>query len=146
MSGPPDRTNLSVLIVTGLSGGGKASILRALEDVGYEAVDNPPLTMLEEMIARGDQKLAVGIDARTRGFDANAVLDAVARLRTKPNLRVEMVYAWADATTLQRRYTETRRPHPLAPQGLVADERSGVRSAADARQSKPLATRRPRAA
>ena len=121
MSGPPDRTNLSVLIVTGLSGGGKASILRALEDVGYEAVDNPPLTMLEEMIARGDQKLAVGIDARTRGFDANAVLDAVARLRTKPNLRVELVYAWADATTLQRRYTETRRPHPLAPQGLVAD-------------------------
>ena len=75
----------AVVIVTGLSGGGKASILRALEDVGYEAVDNPPLTMLEEMIARGDHKLAVGIDARTRGFDAVDVLDAIDRLRpTRP--------------------------------------------------------------
>ena len=74
-------SSLTVVIVTGLSGGGKASILRALEDTGYEAVDNPPLTMLEEMIARGDQKLAVGIDARTRGFDATDVIDALTRLR-----------------------------------------------------------------
>jgi RNase adapter protein RapZ len=112
---------LPVVIVSGLSGGGKASILRALEDAGYEAVDNPPLTMLEEMINRGDRKLAVGIDARTRGFDATVVLDAIARLRTNPGLRMQLVYAWADDNTLQRRYTETRRRHPLAPQGVVAD-------------------------
>ena len=112
---------LSVVIVTGLSGGGKASILRALEDVGYEAVDNPPLPMLEEMIARGDQKLAVGIDARTRGFDANDVLEAIARLGTNPRQRIQLVYAWADENTLLRRYTETRRRHPLAPQGVVAE-------------------------
>jgi UPF0042 nucleotide-binding protein len=112
---------LSVVIVSGLSGGGKASILRALEDVGYEAVDNPPLTMLEEMIARGDQKLAVGIDARTRGFDAADVLDAIARLRTNPGLRIQLVYAWADESSLLRRFTETRRRHPLAPQGVVGD-------------------------
>jgi UPF0042 nucleotide-binding protein len=114
-------TPLAVVIVTGLSGGGKASILRALEDVGYEAVDNPPLTMLEEMITRGDHKLAVGIDARTRGFDASDVLDAIARLRTNPDLRIQLVYAWADESTLLRRYTETRRRHPLAPQGVVTD-------------------------
>jgi UPF0042 nucleotide-binding protein len=114
-------SSLAVVIVSGLSGGGKASILRALEDVGYEAVDNPPLTMLEEMISRGDRKLAVGIDARTRGFDANNVLDAIARLRTNPGLRIQLVYAWADDSTLLRRYTETRRRHPLAPQGMVAD-------------------------
>ncbi|MEA2743247.1 MAG: RNase adapter protein RapZ [Acetobacteraceae bacterium] len=112
---------LSVVIVTGLSGGGKASILRALEDVGYEAVDNPPLTMLEEMISNGDHKLAVGIDARTRGFDAVDVLDAIARLRANSALRIHLVYAWADESTLLRRYTETRRRHPLAPQGIVAD-------------------------
>jgi UPF0042 nucleotide-binding protein len=112
---------LPVVIVTGLSGGGKASILRALEDVGYEAVDNPPLTMLEEMITRGDQRLAVGIDARTRGFDAVDVLDAVARLRRNPGLRIQLVFAWADESTLLRRYTETRRRHPLAPQGVVAE-------------------------
>ncbi len=113
--------NLSVVIVSGLSGGGKASILRALEDVGYEAVDNPPLTMLEDMVRRGDQKLAVGIDARTRGFDATNVLDAISRLRSTPNLSLQLVYAWADESTLLRRYTETRRRHPLAPQGVVAD-------------------------
>jgi UPF0042 nucleotide-binding protein len=116
----------SVVIVTGLSGGGKASVLRALEDVGFEAVDNPPVTMLEEMIASGeetlgDRKLAIGIDARTRGFDASAMLDAVARLRTEPGLRLQLVYAWADESTLLRRFSETRRRHPLAPAGVVAD-------------------------
>ncbi len=112
---------LTLVIVTGLSGGGKASILRALEDVGYEAVDNPPLPMLEEMVARGDQKLTVGIDARTRGFDADAVLSAIARLRQNPLLQVRLVYDWADESTLLRRYTETRRRHPLAQEGVVSD-------------------------
>jgi UPF0042 nucleotide-binding protein len=112
---------MTVVIVTGLSGGGKSSVLRALEDVGYEAVDNPPVPMLEEMIARGDQKLAVGIDARSRGFDAVDVLDAIARLRTNAGLHIQLVYAWADESTLLRRYTETRRRHPLAPQGVVAE-------------------------
>lgn len=110
-----------VVLVTGLSGGGKASVLRALEDAGYEAVDNPPLQMLEEMVKRGDRGLAIGVDARTRGFDANLVLAALDRLRAVPSLRVQLVYVWADETTLLRRYTESRRRHPLAPQGRVAD-------------------------
>lgn len=112
---------LPVVLVTGLSGGGKASILRALEDVGFEAVDNPPLTMLEEMVARGDRKLAVGVDARTRGFDAMRVLEALDRLAQNPALRPELVFAWAGDSTLLRRYTETRRRHPMAPQGRVVD-------------------------
>jgi len=111
----------SLVIVTGLSGGGKASILNAMEDVGFETVDNPPLPMLEEMVADGDRKLAVGVDARTRGFDAAAVHDVIERLRRNGGLRVHLVYAWADEGTLLRRYTESRRRHPLAPQGRVAD-------------------------
>ncbi len=110
-----------VVLVTGLSGGGKASVLRELEDLGYETVDNPPLPMLEEMVSRSDRNLAIGVDARTRGFDAELVLAALERLRRNPKLRPELVYTWADETTLFRRYTETRRRHPLAPQGLVAD-------------------------
>jgi len=116
---PPRR--LRVVLVTGLSGGGKASVLRALEDIGYEAVDNPPLEMLEDMISRGDRRLAIGVDARTRGFDARRVLDALDRLRANPALRPELVYAWADETSLLRRYSESRRRHPLAPDGRVAD-------------------------
>lgn len=112
---------LRVVLVTGLSGGGKSSILRELEDLGYEAVDNPPLPMLEEMVGRSEHRLAVGVDARTRGFDADAVLQALRSLRANPRLRPELVFAWADETTLLRRYTETRRRHPLAPQGRVSD-------------------------
>ena len=116
---PPER--LRIALVTGLSGGGKASILRALEDIGYEAVDNPPLTMIEEMVARSERPLAVGVDARTRGFDAGLVLEALERLHKNPALRPELVFAWADEPTLLRRFTETRRRHPLAPQGRVTD-------------------------
>jgi UPF0042 nucleotide-binding protein len=110
-----------VVVVTGLSGGGKASVLRALEDIGYDAVDNPPLRLLEDMITRSDRRLAVGIDARTSGFDAAEVLAALKRLRASTDLQPELVYATADEATLLRRYTETRRRHPLAPEGRVLD-------------------------
>lgn len=110
-----------VVVVTGLSGAGKSSILRALEDLGYEAVDNPPLHLLEELVARSEAALAVGVDARTRGFDAAGVLATLARLRLNPALRPELVYAWADEGALLRRFTETRRRHPLALLGRVSD-------------------------
>ncbi len=112
---------LRVVLVTGLSGGGKASVLRELEDLGYEAVDNPPLHMIEEMVPRGKRPLAIGVDARSRGFEVKLVLQALERLRANPSLRPELVYTWADETTLLRRYTETRRRHPLAPEGRVVD-------------------------
>ena len=114
-----------VVLVTGLSGAGKISILRALEDIGYEAVDNPPLNLLTSLVARGGQPLAVGVDARSRGFDAATVLAVIASLRGNAALRSELVYAWASEDVLLRRYTESRRRHPLAPEGPVVD---GIRS------------------
>lgn len=114
---------LPVVLVSGLSGAGKASILRALEDAGFDAVDNPPLEMIEGLVARADGAtgLAVGVDARSRGFDADAVLATLQRLRLNPALRPELVFAWADESVLLRRFTETRRRHPLAPRGRVSD-------------------------
>lgn len=109
------------MLVTGLSGGGKASILRALEDVGYEAVDNPPVTLIEDLVARTDRPMAIGVDARTQGFDPASVLRTLARLRADPALSPCLVFVWAQREVLMRRYTETRRRHPLAPQGLTAD-------------------------
>ena len=73
------------------------------------------------MVTRGERRLAIGVDARTSGFDANLVLQAMDRLRANPALRPELVFAWADETTLLRRYTETRRRHPLAPDGGVSE-------------------------
>jgi RNase adapter protein RapZ len=120
MSGANNGLRPRVVLVSGLSGAGKSSILRALEDLGYDAVDNPPLRLLELLVERTERPIAVGVDARTEGFDAGAVLDTLGRLRANA-LRPELVYAWADETALLRRYTETRRPHPLAPLGRVTD-------------------------
>ena len=136
MSGPaPGFRRQRIVLVTGLSGGGKSSVLRTLEDLGYEAVDNPPLPMLEDMVTRSERNLAVGVDARTRGFDAARILDTLQRLRSNPSLRPELIYAWADETTLLRRYTESRRRHPLAPAGRVSD---GI--AAEEQVTAPLRT------
>lgn len=114
-----------VVLVTGLSGAGKASVLRALEDLGFEAIDNPPLTFIEELVARAEpgsgRRIAVGVDARSRGFKAEDVLATLARLRGNPALQPELIFAWADETVLLRRFTETRRRHPLSPGGRVSD-------------------------
>jgi UPF0042 nucleotide-binding protein len=114
-----------VVLVSGLSGAGKASVMHALEDLGFEAVDNPPLPLFETLVGRPDgagaRRLALGVDARTRGFDADAVVGTLGRLRQNPTIWPELIFAWADETVLLRRYTETRRRHPLAPEGRVLD-------------------------
>lgn len=110
-----------VVLVTGLSGAGKASILRGLEDLGFETVDNPPWPVLEALLAAPEGRpLAAGVDARTSGFDpaAGPALLAVLRGRGVP---VDLVFATADDEALLRRYSETRRRHPLAPSGRVAE-------------------------
>jgi len=113
--------SVRVVLVSGLSGAGKLSVLRALEDIGFEAVDNPPLTMLGAMVDQAQRSLAVGVDARTSGFDPAAVVNALNELRADPRLRPELIYVWAEEAVLLRRYSETRRRHPLAPTGRVAD-------------------------
>ncbi len=112
---------LHVVLVTGLSGAGKNSILRALEDLGFETMDNPPLTALETLVVDGERNIAIGVDARSRGFEAATVLETLARLRRNPRLSPQLVYANASDEQLLRRYTESRRRHPLAQTGQVLD-------------------------
>ncbi len=113
-----------LVIVSGLSGAGNTTALKALEDIGYEAVDNLPLTLLESVAAsRGDERqaLAVGIDIRTRDLDIdhfNAVFDALAG-RAQLDLRV--LFLDCDDEIIQRRFTETRWRHPLAADRPVID-------------------------
>jgi UPF0042 nucleotide-binding protein len=115
-SSPPQRP---VVLVTGLSGAGKASILRTLEDLGFETVDNPPLTILAELVGEASAPLAIGVDARSRGFQAEEVLAAIATLRARPEIALSLVFATAEEAVLLRRYSETRRRHPLAPGGSL---------------------------
>ncbi|TCZ54260.1 RNase adapter RapZ [Roseicella aquatilis] len=110
-----------VVLVTGLSGAGKASILKLLEDLGFETVDNPPLRVLEELVEDGEEPIAAGIDARTRGFVPDEALATLGRLRAQPGIATTLVYATAEDTVLLRRYTETRRRHPLAPGGSLGN-------------------------
>jgi UPF0042 nucleotide-binding protein len=105
------------VLVTGLSGAGKASILRVLEDLGFETVDNPPLAILDALVQEGVGPIAAGIDARTRGFDPARALSTIARLRQRPGIATSLVFATAEEEVLLRRYTETRRRHPMAPGG-----------------------------
>jgi UPF0042 nucleotide-binding protein len=114
---PAPTAPRQVVLVTGLSGAGKASILRALEDLGFETVDNPPLAMLEAVVGDGTLPLAAGIDSRPRDFDAAAAARLCERLRRRPDIAVALIFAAAEPEVLLRRFTETRRRHPLAPGG-----------------------------
>lgn len=109
-----------VVMVTGLSGAGKSSILRVLEDLGFESIDNPPLSVLEEVVREGGtMPIAAGVDARTRGFDSEGLLGLLQRLRESPGIAPQLLYVTAEAPVLLRRFSETRRRHPLAPGGSL---------------------------
>ena len=120
---------LRVVVVTGLSGAGKTSALRMLEDIGFEAIDNLPVRLLGQLLpgSGGAQRpIAVGIDARTEGFDPQAVRAWIEGLRARPDIAPTLLYMDCDAEVLARRFTETRRRHPLAldrpvPDGIVRE-------------------------
>ena len=117
------RGGASLLVVTGMSGGGKTVALNTLEDLGFYCVDNLPAELLPDFVRaashpqRGEQKLAVGIDMRNRGDLANLPewLAAVGELGLESKL---VFFDTADATLL-RRYADTRRRHPLTHLGLA---------------------------
>lgn len=117
MDGPPAPSRRQLVLVTGLSGAGKASILRILEDLGYETVDNPPLAVLGALVDDGDEPLAAAVDSRTRDFDPGTAIRLLDGLRERSDIAVTLVFAAAEPDILLRRFTETRRRHPMAPGG-----------------------------
>ena len=129
-----------LLLVTGMSGAGKSTVLDALEDLGWDCVDNLPVSLLEPFV-KGDSKqcrlvpAAVAMDARSRDFDGDALPGI---LRSIEGVRPEILFLDCAGREILRRYNETRRPHPLAldrpPEDGIARERSltaSLRNAAD---------------
>lgn len=117
-----------VCVVTGMSGAGKSTALRALEDLGYEAVDNLPLSLLGSLARdphRPARALAIGIDSRTRDFDATTLIAGIDHLAREGGIDARLVFLDCDDEELRRRFTQTRRRHPLAQDRPVAD---GIRA------------------
>jgi len=113
-----------VILVTGMSGAGRTAALKVLEDLGSEAVDNLPLRLMATLVGQGPaagRGLAVGIDIRTRDFDAGVFADTVAQLRQQTSVPIDILFLDCDANVLQQRYTESRRVHPMASDRPLVD-------------------------
>jgi UPF0042 nucleotide-binding protein len=119
-----------VVLVTGVSGAGKSSALKLLEDLGYEAVDNMPLSLVSRLVLGTDgpdphivegPPLAIGVDIRTRDFDTDAFLNILDRLAAEPKISASVLFMDCDDDALGRRFEATRRRHPLAADRPVID-------------------------
>lgn len=116
-----------LLLVTGLSGAGKSTVLKVLEDLGWEVVDNLPLALLEALIAapakrsEASRPLAVGIDSRSRGFKPTKLVKQIKALRGTGGRDAQTLFIDCAGAELERRFSETRRRHPLAEDRPAAD-------------------------
>lgn len=106
-----------LVLVTGPSGAGRSTAIDALEDLGYEVIDNLPLSLVPRLLEGPplDRPVALGLDVRNRDFAAGAVIELIDRLTRDPRVAPEVLYLDCSADVLVRRYAQTRRRHPLAP-------------------------------
>jgi len=127
---PPQR----LLLVTGMLGAGKTTVLRELEDLGWEIIDNFPIRLLDRLMetpgAGGGHPgvrapIAIGFDSRTRGFDPEQVIRRIKTFSNRPELELSTLFLDCSSQELERRYNETRRRHPLASDTPAA---SGIRA------------------
>ncbi|MBC2837563.1 RNase adapter RapZ [Paragemmobacter straminiformis] len=106
-----------LVLVTGPSGAGRSTAIDALEDLGYEVIDNLPLSLIPRLIdgAPLPRPIALGMDVRNRDFNATALIETIDSLTRDPRVSLDVLYLDCAAGELIRRYAQTRRRHPLAP-------------------------------
>ena len=107
-----------VLIVTGMSGAGRTTAINALEDLGYEALNNFPLSLFEALVAPvvgTPAPIAIGVESRTRGFSARALTETLRTLRQSWRASALLLFLDCADEVLIARFNQTRRRHPLAP-------------------------------
>ena len=133
-----------IVVITGLSGAGKTSALRAFEDAGYYCIDNLPPSMIPNVLAlaaaekEGSEGVVVGVDIRGRRHFGEEIEQSLVFVRNEDGWEPQIIFIEADDQTLVSRYKESRRPHPAAENGDVlsairAERRdlSGLREVAD---------------
>ncbi|AWB47398.1 RNase adapter RapZ [Gemmobacter aquarius] len=106
-----------VVLVTGPSGAGRSTAIDALEDLGYEVIDNLPLSLIPRLIDGPPlaRPIALGMDVRNRDFNATALIETIDTLTRDPRVSLDVLYLDCAPSELIRRYAQTRRRHPLAP-------------------------------
>src|ERR1700691_4829583 len=112
---PPSKRR--VVLLTGMSGAGLSTALKVFEDLGYEAVDNLRLGLIPALVQDADaahEALAVAVDTRNPNFSVDDLLRITQQLAEQPGLDAKLVFLECSDEALQRRFTETRRRHPLA--------------------------------
>ena len=123
-----DSPSRRILLVTGMSGAGKTTALHVLEDLGWETVDNFPIRMLSKLVGKEPGPhipLAVGFDTRTRGFAPRDIIDIYKKLAASDDIELTTLYIDCSTREIERRYNETRRPHPMARDRPIGD---GIRA------------------
>lgn len=136
----PEPRKPRLLLVTGLSGAGKSTVLDALEDMGWDTVDNLPADLLTDFVHGGDQcrtvPVAIGMDVRSRGFEPEGLPELISSIE---GVEPHILFLDCSDAELMRRFDKTRRRHPLAldrpaEDGIARERRlvAPLRSAADA--------------
>ena len=117
-----DKTQpVHVVLVTGPSGAGRTAAINALEDAGFESIDNMPLTLAPRLFETPglSRPIALGLDTRNRDFSTAQMMDTIATLSANPSLVLEVLYLDCSVDVLIRRFSETRRRHHLSPDGAA---------------------------
>ncbi|WP_296417902.1 RNase adapter RapZ [Pseudooctadecabacter sp.] len=118
-----------IIVVSGPSGAGRSTAINVLEDLGFEAIDNVPLSLIPRLTDGPlPRPLAIGIDIRNRDFSVQGVQDTLDSLVSNADIDSQLLFLDASEDTLVRRYSETRRRHPLAPDEPAIQ---GIRREAD---------------
>lgn len=120
----PDSSKRPVLLITGMSGSGRSFALKTLEDMGYETIDNLPLSLLETVILaqrKVPRPIAISVDVRTRDFSSEHFLQELEKLTHDSEINTQVLFFECDDEVIARRYNESRRLHPLAYERPVMD-------------------------
>jgi RNase adapter protein RapZ len=123
MQSATDTNEHRLILITGPSGAGRSTACHALEDLGYEVIDNLPLSLIPRLIDGPPlgRPIALSLDVRNRDFNATAVIALIDRLTRDPRVALELLYLDCAPAVLIRRYSQTRRRHPVTEAATPAE-------------------------
>ncbi|MTH33862.1 RNase adapter RapZ [Paracoccus limosus] len=119
----PDDVTQRLVLITGPSGAGRSTAINVLEDLGYESIDNLPLSLVPRLLDGPARPvpLALGLDVRNRDFSVTNLIELIDRLTRQPEYALEVLFLDCATEQLLRRFNETRRRHPLRTEGAPLD-------------------------